>query len=199
MRGDVERVLISQDRIALRVHELARQITEDHRPTRGPRGTAGAARGRAEADPEITIVPILTGAMIFCADLIRHIPMAMRIGLLAVTSYPGRSVQSQGSRVLGEQLGDVSGRHVLLVDDILDSGGTLRLVRGMLKDSGAASVRTCVLLRKDRPAAREVEVDYVGFEIPDEFVVGYGLDFNNYYRNLPDIVTLRPDVIGRSA
>ena len=199
MRGDVERVLISQDRIALRVHELARQITEDHRPPRGPRAPAAGAAGRAEADPEITIVPILTGAMIFCADLIRHIPMAMRIGLLAVTSYPGRSVRSQGSRVLGEQLGDVSGRHVLLVDDILDSGGTLRLVRGMLKDSGAASVRTCVLLRKDRPAAREVEVDYVGFEIPDEFVVGYGLDFNNYYRNLPDIVTLRPDVIGRSA
>jgi len=200
MRGDVERVLISQDRIALRVHELAREITDDHRPPRGgrPPAPAGGAT-RAEPDPEITIVPILTGAMIFCADLIRHIPMAMRIGLLAVTSYPGRSVRSQGSRVLGEQLGDVSGRHVLLVDDILDSGGTLRLVRGMLKDSGAASVRTCVLLRKDRPAAREVEVDYVGFEIPDEFVVGYGLDFNNYYRNLPDIVTLRPDVIGRSA
>ena len=198
MRGDVERVLISQDRIALRVHELARQITQDHRPPTGARPVAGG-RGKAEPDPGITIVPILTGAMIFCADLIRHIPMAMRIGLLAVTSYPGRSVRSQGSRVLGEQLGDVSGRHVLLVDDILDSGGTLRLVRGMLKDSGAASVRTCVLLRKDRPAAREVEVDYVGFEIPDEFVVGYGLDFNNYYRNLPDIVTLRPDVIGRSA
>src|SRR5918993_1033454 len=137
MRGDVERVLISQDRIALRVHELARQITDDHRRVISAGG-----------DSELTIVPILTGAMIFCADLIRHIPMAMRIGLLAVTSYPGRSVQSQGSRVLGEQLGDVSGRHVLL---------------------------------------------------PDEFVVGYGLDFNNYYRNLPDIVTLRPDVIGRSA
>ena len=199
MRGDVERVLISQDRIALRVHELARQITEDHRPTRGARGPAAGAAGRAEADPEITLVPILTGAMIFCADLIRHIPMAMRIGLLAVTSYPGRSVRTQGSQVIGEMLGDLRGRHVLLVDDILDSGGTLRLVRGMLKDSGAASVRTCVLLRKDRPSAREVHVDYVGFEIPVEFVVGYGLDFNNHYRNLPDIVTLKRDVIERSA
>src|SRR4051794_4563995 len=144
MRGDVERVLISQDRIALRVHELARQITGDFRPTRG----AGARE-----DSEITIVPILTGAMIFCADLIRHIPMAMKIGLLAVTSYPGRSVRTQGSRVIGEMLGDLRGRHVLLVDDILDSGGTVKLVSGMLKESGAAAVRTCVLLRKDRPSA----------------------------------------------
>jgi hypoxanthine phosphoribosyltransferase len=79
---------------------------------------------------------------------------------------------------------------VLLLDDILDSGGTLKLVVPALKQAGAASVKTCVLLRKDRPAAREFEVDYVGFEIPDEFVVGYGLDYNNYYRNLPDIVTL---------
>src|SRR5215210_4838630 len=166
MRGDIQRVLISQDRIALRVHELARQITDDHR------------RHRGGGDAEITIVPILTGAMIFCADLIRHIPIAMKIGLMAVTSYPGRSVNSQGSRVIGETLGDLRGRHVLLVDDILDSGGTIKLVSNLLKDSGAAAVRTCVLLRKDRPSAREVPVDYVGFEIPDEFVVGYGLDFN---------------------
>ena len=188
MRGDIERVLISQDRIALRVHELARQITDDHRD---------AAGGSREA--EITIVPILTGAMIFCADLIRHIPMPMKIGLLAVTSYPGRSVQSQGSRVIGQTLGDLRGRRVLLVDDILDSGGTLRLVAAMLKESGAAAVRTCVLLRKDRPSVREVPVDYVGFEIPDVFVVGYGLDFDNYYRNLPDIVTLKSHVLGQTA
>ena len=188
MRGDVERVLIPQERIAARVRELAAQITDDHRRV-----------ASAEGDAELTIVPILTGAMIFCADLIRHIPMAMKIGLLAVTSYPGRSVRTQGSRVIGEMLGDLRGRHVLLVDDILDSGGTIRLVAAMLKESGAAGVRTCVLLRKDRPTAREVPADYVGFEIPDEFVVGYGLDFDNYYRNLPDIVTLRRDVIERSA
>ena len=190
MRRDIERVLISQDRIALRVHELARQITDDHRSSLG---------GSAGGDAELTIVPILTGAMIFCADLIRHIPMAMKIGLLAVTSYPGRSVTSQGSRVVGEMLGDLRGRRVLLVDDIMDSGGTVRLVARMLKESGAAAVRTCVLLRKDRPSAKEVPVDYVGFEIPDEFVVGYGLDFNNYYRNLPDIVTLKARVTQRSA
>lgn len=187
MRGDVERVLISRDRIAARVHELALQITADHRRVVAGRG-----------DAELTIVPVLTGAMIFCADLIRQIPMAMKIGLLAVTSYPGRSVRTQGSRVIGEMLGDLRGCHVLLVDDVLDSGGTLRLVAGLLKESGAAEVRTCVLLRKDRPSARDVPVDYVGFDIPDEFVVGYGLDFDNYYRNLPDIVTLKGEVIGSS-
>jgi hypoxanthine phosphoribosyltransferase len=180
MHGDIARVLIPQERIAQRVRELARQITADHQPT----GRGGG---------EITIVPVLTGAMIFCADLIRHIPIAMRIGLLAVSSYPGRSLQTLGSHVVGQQLGDLDGRHVVLVDDILDSGGTIRVVQRLLQDAGAATVRSCVLLRKDRPAARDVTVDYVGFEIPDEFVVGYGLDFNNYYRNLPDIVTLRPE------
>lgn len=184
MHRDVARVLIPQEQIARRVRELARQITIDFQsdPT-------------AAGDPpgEITIVPVLTGAMIFCADLIRHIPIAIRIGLLAVSSYPGRSVRSQGSQILGQQLGDLTGRHVLLVDDILDSGETVRMVKSLLQEAGAYAVRSCVLLRKDRPAARDVHVDYVGFEIPDEFVVGYGLDFDNYYRNLPDIVTLKAE------
>ena len=181
---DIARVLIPQERIAQRVRELARAITADLHAGDGACG-------------EVTIVPVLTGAMIFCADLVRHIPVAMRIGMLAVSSYPGASLRTQGSRVLGQQLGDLSGRNVLLVDDILDSGGTVRLVQSLLLEAGAATVRTCVLLRKDRPAARDVPVDYVGFEIPDEFVVGYGLDFNNYYRNLPDVVTLRPEAMER--
>jgi hypoxanthine phosphoribosyltransferase len=101
--------------------------------------------------------------------------------------------------VVGRQLGDVRGRHVLIIDDILDSGGTLRLVVGLVKEMGAASVKTCVLLRKERQAARQMHVEYVGFEIPDEFVVGYGLDFDDYYRNLPDIVTLKRDIIERRA
>ena len=143
---------------------------------------------------EVTIVPILTGAFIFCGDLIRQIPLPIQIGLLTVSSYPGASIRTQGSQVVGQQLGDISGRHVLLVDDILDSGGTVRLVVSLLRELGAASVKVCVLLRKDRASAKSVQADYVGFEIPDEFVVGYGLDYNNYYRNLPEIVTLRADV-----
>jgi hypoxanthine phosphoribosyltransferase len=185
MRHDIHRVLISQQQIAQRVRELAEQITRDHS------GDGAAA--------EVTIVPILTGALVFCADLIRHIPMHMQIGLLTVSSYPGASIRTQGSQVIGRQIGDLTGRHVLVLDDILDSGGTLKLVLPILRDAGAASVKCCVLLRKDRPAAREVDVDYLGFDIPDEFVVGYGLDFNNYYRNLPDIVTLKESVIAAGA
>ena len=179
MQKDIEHILISEDRIARRVQELARQIMADHLPLEG----------------EITLVPILTGAMIFCADLMRQLSLRMRIGLLAVSSYPGASIRSQGASLLGQQLGELQGRHVLLIDDILDSGGTLKRVVPVLQSLSPASVKTCVLLRKNRPAAREVSVDYVGFDIPDEFVVGYGLDYNNYYRNLPQIVTLRKDIL----
>jgi hypoxanthine phosphoribosyltransferase len=178
MMADIDRVLISQEGIARRVAELAAYITTDHTPP-------------VLAEGEITIVPIMTGAMIFVSDLIRQIPLAMKIGLLTVSSYPGASVQSKGAQVLGGNIGDLTGRHVLVVDDILDSGGTLLAVMPEIKARGAASVKSCVLLRKDRVAARAIHVDYVGFEIPDEFVVGYGLDYNDYYRNLPDIVTLK--------
>ena len=176
-------MLISQERIAARVAELARQITADH--------TSGG-------EAEVTIVPILTGAMIFTADLIRQIPIAMKIGLLTVSSYPGRSLRTQGSQVLGQQLGDLRGRHVLLVDDILDSGGTREARHGPAARAGPGE-RPHVRAAAQGPAGvGEVPVDYVGFEIPDEFVVGYGLDYNNYYRNLPDIVTLKREVIGRT-
>jgi hypoxanthine phosphoribosyltransferase len=94
-------------------------------------------------------------------------------------------------------LAEIRGRHVLLVDDILDSGNTIKFILPMLRDGGAATIKTCVLLRKDRPSAREVQADYVGFDIPDEFVVGYGLDYDNYYRNLPEIVTLKREIIDR--
>src|SRR5690349_721626 len=147
MKADIERVLISQEKIAARVRELAAQIVIDHTPP------------RMAGEMEITIVPILTGAMIFCCDLIRHIPIAMKIGLMTVSSYPGSSIRTQGSQVLGQQLGDVRGRHVVLCDDILDSGGTIRLVAPIIKELGAASVKVCVLLRKDRPEAKDVHAD----------------------------------------
>jgi len=178
MQGDIDRILISQAQIAQRVKELAAEITADHSPPK----LAGA---------EITIVPIMTGAMIFASDLIRQIPIAMKIGLMSVSSYPGKSIRSRGSQMLANQVGEIAGRHVLVLDDILDSGGTLRMVAPALREMGAATVKSCVLLRKDRPTAHAVHVDYVGFEIPDAFVVGYGLDYNDYYRNLPDIVTLK--------
>ena len=184
MQGDIEKILISQQQIGMRVRELAEQITRDHTPPK-------------MNEAEITIVPILTGAMIFCGDLIRQLPLKMRIGLITVSSYPGSSLRTQGSQIIGQQLGDIRGRHVLLVDDILDSGGTIGSVVPILRELGAATVKTCVLLRKDRPITREMHVEYVGFEIPDAFVVGYGLDYDNYYRNLPDIVTLKPQIYAK--
>ncbi|HEY0009686.1 MAG TPA: hypoxanthine phosphoribosyltransferase [Tepidisphaeraceae bacterium] len=178
MQNDIEKVLIPADKIHRRVAELAAYITRD---------VGDNAEG-------MTIVPILTGAMIFTADLIRCIPVRMKINLMTVSSYPGAALRTQGSTVVAKQLGDVKGRHVLLIDDILDSGGTLKLVVPVMKELGAASVRICVLLRKDRDTAREVHADYVGFDIPDEFVIGYGLDYDNVYRNLPDICTLKDSV-----
>ncbi len=178
MQDDLEKVLIDASRIHARVGELAVKITDDY---------ASIAEG-------VTIVPIMTGAMIFTSDLIRQMPIRMKINLMTVSSYPGSSLRTQGSTILAQQLGDVHGRHVLLVDDILDSGGTLRLVAPMVRELGAASVKTCVLLRKDRPEAMSTQADYVGFDIPDEFVVGYGLDYDNVYRNLPEICTLKPSV-----
>lgn len=183
MQADIERVLISRQQIAVRVAEMAQAITRAHV------NDHGAA--------EMTIVPILTGAMIFCSDLIREIPVFMKIGLMTVSSYPGKSVISQGAQVIQQQLTNIRGRHVLVVDDILDSGQTMKLVVPAMLALGAQSVRTCVLLKKDRPAAKALAVDYVGFEIPDEFVVGYGLDYSDYYRNLPDIVTLKQSILGR--
>lgn len=181
MRGDIERVLISHQQIAARVAELAEQITRDHTPPRA-------------IDADITFVPILTGAMIFCGDLMRALSLKMRINLITVSSYPGASLRTQGSQLISQQLGDVKGCHVVLIDDVLDSGGTIKMVVPIIESLGAASVKVCVLLRKNRPAALDTHVDYVGFEIPDEFIVGYGLDYNHYYRNLPDIVTLKRQV-----
>lgn len=184
MKADIERILIPGDRIARRVREMAEEITTDHTPP------------RVMGDAEITIVPILTGAMIFAADLIRAIPLPMKINLVTVSSYPGRSIRNQGSSVLTQQLADIRGRHVLLLDDILDSGRTLATVVPILRQMGADTVRTATLLKKKLDQPPEMEADYVGFEIPNEFIVGYGLDYDNLYRNLPDIVVLKGEVLG---
>jgi hypoxanthine phosphoribosyltransferase len=174
----INQILIHRDEIARRVSELAAQVTADHMP---PKVQNGA----------ITIVPIMTGGMIFCADLIRQIPIPMKIGLVLASSYPGATMESRGARVVAQHLGDIRNRHVLIVEDILDSGQTLQNIVPALRDMGAHSVKTCVLLRKNRPSAHAFGVDYLGFDIPDEFVVGYGLDYDDFYRNVPDIVTLR--------
>ena len=185
MQQDIERILIDRETLAKRVREMAQQITKDFQPPVG--------------EPlEITIVPILTGSFIFVADLIRDLPLRMQIRLISVSSYPGTATTSMPAKI-GSDLDDLpqslAGCHVLLVDDILDSGQTLKLVSKNLSQRGPASLKTCVLLRKQRPQAMAQPVDYVAFDIPDEFVVGYGLDYDDYYRNLPDIVVLKPEVL----
>lgn len=185
MLHDLERILIGRERIAARVHELGEQIAAD---LLGELRREGA---EADASERIVIVPIMVGAVIFLADLMRELPMKISLGLVAVSSYPGQSLKSKGATIRGELPSDLAGKHVLIVDDILDSGRTLGLVRSMVMELKPASCRICVLLDKQVERAVDVKADYAGFEIPDAFVVGYGLDYDGHYRNLPDICVLR--------
>jgi hypoxanthine phosphoribosyltransferase len=122
------------------------------------------------------------------------LPLRLSLGVVAVSSYPGAATQSQGAGIRGDVPTDLRGKHVLIIDDILDSGRTLGLVRRLIEAQRPRSLRICVLLRKPASARKEeVRVEYVGFDIPEAFVVGYGLDFNGFYRNLPEIGVLRDD------
>lgn len=182
MFQEIDRILIDESRIAARVGELGVRIASDLQ--------AECAR---TASDQIVLIPILTGSIVFAADLIRRMQVKLSLGVVAVSSYPGRTVQSKGAAIRGELPPDLAGKHVLIIDDILDSGQTLGLVRRLVEEQGPASLRVCVLLRKDRARVEDVPVEYVGFDIPDEFVVGYGLDYDGYYRNLPGIAVLRGD------
>lgn len=179
MEGDIERILLHHDQISERVREIGAEIAEVYEPD----GTG------------LTIVPILSGSIIFLADLIRELPLKMKIALVQVSAYPGRATEAREPETVVELTGDIRGRHILIVDDILDSGRTLRRVCAMMREHQPASVRTAVLLRKPNKAPADVTADFVGFDIKDEFVVGYGLDFDDHYRNFPHIGVLRPELM----
>lgn len=180
MQADLDRILFDEATIHRRLDELAARISHDYRHR------------------ELTVVAVLNGSVILMADLLRRIPLPLKFDCLSVASYHG------GTKPAGEPvfrqvpLPDIAGRHVLILDDILDSGGTLASIREKLETAGALSVRICVLLEKKKSRTRAVEPDYVGFEIADEFVVGYGLDYMERYRNLPCIGVLRKDLIART-
>src|SRR5947208_6198776 len=165
-------ILIPAERIQERVAELAREIS-DH------------FQGRP-----ITIDGVLTGSLIFLADLVRRLDLPLRIGLLQASSYRGAVTRPGELRVGPDLVPDVRGRHVLLLDDILDTGQTLAHLVRHLRDLGPLSVRVVVLLRKLGRQTVALEPDYFGFDIPDAFVVGYGLDYNDEYRNLPYLAVL---------
>jgi hypoxanthine phosphoribosyltransferase len=181
MQADLDRILFNEATIHRRLDELAAKISHDYR------------------DQELTVVAILNGSIILVADLLRRIPLPLKLDCLSVASYHG-GVRPSGDLVFGQvSPPDVAGRHVLILDDILDSGATLASIREKIEMAGPLSVRTCVLLAKKRARALAIDPDYVGFEIADEFVVGYGLDYMERYRNLPCIGVLRRDLIAQTA
>ncbi|MBM3983870.1 MAG: hypoxanthine phosphoribosyltransferase [Planctomycetes bacterium] len=165
-------VLIPAERIHARVGELAAEIA------------------RAYDGKPVTVVGILTGCLIFTADLIRRIDLPLRVAFVTASSYRGETTVAGKLEIRDELLPDIAGRHILLLDDILDTGKTLTRVVAHLIDRGAASVKVGVLLRKIGRQEVPFEPDYVGFTIPDKFVIGYGLDFNDEYRHLPFIGVL---------
>ncbi len=177
MLADLARVLYDEHAIFSRLDALAAAITRDY------------------DRKDLTVIAVLNGSFMFMADLLRRIPLPLRIDCISVASYHG-GVESSG-HVTIDQLTppDVRDRHVLILDDILDSGRTLDAIQQRLASEGAQSIRTCVLLRKLKARAKAVDADYVGFDIADEFVVGYGLDFREKYRNLPCIGVLHSRIV----
>lgn len=175
---DIDRVLIPRDRIAQRVAELAVDIAGHYQ----------------HQEAGLTLVPILSGSLIFLADLIRQLPMKMKIGLMTVSSYTGASTKGRPAVVLKDLTLDIEGQNVLVIDDILDTGNTLRLVIRELATRCPNTLKSCVLLRKPAKAPPDLNPDFVGFDIEDAFVVGYGLDYDNHYRNYPDIGILKPEL-----
>ncbi len=168
-------VLISATQIRDRIDELGAEIAADF-------------HGK-----KITVVGVLTGCLVFLADLIRRLNHPLQVSFLEASSYRGTAT-SAGTLVVNDGLlTDIQGRHVLLLDDILDTGNTISTLVNHLKIKGAAEVKSCVLLRKVGRQEVAFEPDYVGFQIPDKFVVGYGLDFNDEFRHLPFIAVLPDD------
>jgi hypoxanthine phosphoribosyltransferase len=175
--ADVDEILLTEAEISAKVAELGARIGEDY------------------AGRELTLVSVLKGSLPFMADLMRAIPLPVRIDLMEVSSYGGTSTESSGLvRILKDLSASIDGQEVLIVEDIIDTGLTLNYLVRYLRGKNPRSLRICTLL--DKPARRlvEIPVDYIGFTIPDRFVVGYGLDYGEFYRNLRSVGVLRPEV-----
>ena len=178
IHADVQEVLLTEDQIQARVSELGSQLNRDY------------------AGLEPVLISVLKGSIVFLADLVRGMELPLSIDIMEVSSYGAATETSGQVRILKDLSNPIEGRHVVVVEDIIDTGLTLNYLLRYLREKGPASLRICCLL--DKPARRltEIPIDYVGFTIPDRFVVGYGLDYGERYRNLPYVGVLRPSVYG---
>ena len=180
LEKDIQSVLFSEEELKNRVAELAAMIEKDY-------------EGK-----EIMLIGVLRGSFVFMADLCRAIDLPCTLDFMSVSSY-GKGTTSNGQVQITKDLSeDISGRHVIVIEDILDSGNTLSYLLKMLQNRNPASIRLCTLLDKPDRRVKQVEVHYSGFTIPDAFVVGYGLDYAEKYRNLPYIGILKPEVYGEN-
>ena len=176
LKSDVKEVLFSAAELKIRVRELAVQISRDYNSY------------------ELLVIGVLKGANMFLSDLIRDIDLPLEVDFIAASSY-GNATESSGVvRILKDLDYPIQDRHVLLIEDLIDTGLTLHYLAENLKSREPASFRICTLLDKPERRKVDIQVDYKGFDIPDEFIVGYGIDFGQKYRNLPYIATLKPEV-----
>lgn len=175
---DFTRVVVSESEIAAKLDELAQRIRADY------------------AGKDLLLVGVLKGAVMVMADLARRLPTNVQMDWMAVSSYGSGTKSSGVVRILKDLDADLTGRHVLVVEDIIDTGITLHWLLGNLRSRGAASVEVATLLRKPDAEQMDVPVRYLGFDIPNEFVVGYGLDYAEEYRTLPFVAILKPNVYG---
>ena len=176
MLGDIKSILISEEEIAKRVKELGMQLTEDY-------------KGK-----ELLVVGILKGCMLFLSDLVRTIDLPLTLDFMVVSSYGATTKSSGVVRIVKDLEREIEGKDVLIVEDIVDTGLTLSYLVENFKARNPKSVKVCSLLDKPDRRKAQVDIQYIGFKIPDEFVVGYGLDYGENYRNLPFVCVLKPEV-----
>lgn len=172
----VDRVLFSQEEIAQRLQELGKEITEEYKDDRA----------------DLLLVGILKGACFFMTDLLKQIGLDVEIDFMSVSSYGASTVSSGDVRIIKDLQQLITGKNIIIVEDIIDTGYTLDYLTKNLKQRGAKSVKIAALLNKEARRVVDLHGDYIGFEIPDEYVIGYGLDFNQKLRNLPYVATLKP-------
>jgi len=178
LHRDIEAVLLTEEQIQRRIAELGAQISADY------------------AGKELHLIGVLRGAVMFMADLMRHLTIPCSCDFIAIASY-GMDTKSSGVvRILKDLDDSIQGKHVLIVEDIVDTGLTLNYILNLIRSRNPASVRVCALLDKPERRIVPVEIHYLGFTIPNRFVVGYGLDYAQKYRNLPYIGVLRPEIYG---